>query len=80
MKQNPRTLAQLILSTVVPTVLMSSFHVGDANAAPGLLQNVPFAAHHWSQTNIRCETCSHTTIAAPHAFTPQTLFLILTTN
>jgi type IV pilus assembly protein PilY1 len=44
MKQNPRTLAQLILSTVVPTVLMSSFHVGDANAAPGLLQNVPFAA------------------------------------
>jgi type IV pilus assembly protein PilY1 len=41
MKKTPRTLAALILSTVVPTVLMSSFNV---NAAPGPLQNKPFAA------------------------------------
>jgi type IV pilus assembly protein PilY1 len=44
MNKTPRTLAKLILSTVVPTVLMSSFNVQDANAAPGVLQNVPFAA------------------------------------
>jgi type IV pilus assembly protein PilY1 len=44
MNKTPRTLAKFILSTIVPTVLMSSFNVGDANAAPGVLQNVPFAA------------------------------------
>lgn len=44
MKKTPRTIATLILSTVVPSILMSSFNVGDANAAPGILQNTPFAA------------------------------------
>ena len=41
MNKTPRKIAKLILSTIVPTVLMSSFNV---NAAPGILQNVPFAA------------------------------------
>jgi type IV pilus assembly protein PilY1 len=41
MNKTPRKIAKLILSTIVPTVLMSSF---DVNAAPGILQNIPFAA------------------------------------